>query len=183
MIPLLEINPNTEEINEFCCTHLCGMENINDSIWAIRHNSMESTENYIATVNENKTGEIKKYDLAFYATDLKYDGQHLWLCDRDSKKIKQMGDIVVPDKMNILPDNILKIYPNPSKDIIEVEISDNFNIIEIRITDISCRILKTILTDTSCNKYHINLSDFKKGLYYIQLMDNDKSVTRKIIKN
>ena len=47
---LIKVNPENKEYEELCCTHMCGMEVINDTVWAVRHNSPESTGNLIEEI-------------------------------------------------------------------------------------------------------------------------------------
>lgn len=66
-----------------------------------------------------------------------------------------------------------KIYPNPSKGIIQVE---NKNLDRIIIYDLAGRIIKDMHPQPQ-----LDLSDFTKGIYLIKLISGTKSTVEKII--
>lgn len=66
-----------------------------------------------------------------------------------------------------------KIYPNPSKGIIQVE---NKNLDRIIIYDLASRIIKDMHPQPQ-----LDLSDFTKGIYLIKLISGTKSTVEKII--
>lgn len=71
----------------------------------------------------------------------------------------------------------LKIYPNPFTDVITI--SDTNEILNLKITDISGRVIKTIEKPAS----KINLSELTSGVYFMTIYQKGgKSQTQKIIK-
>lgn len=77
--------------------------------------------------------------------------------------------IGIEDYKNIKP----KIYPNPSKGIINIE---NKNLDRIIIYDMSGRIIREMIPQSQ-----IDLSDITKGVYLIKLISGTKSLVDKII--
>ncbi|MFL9833578.1 T9SS type A sorting domain-containing protein [Chryseobacterium terrae] len=78
---------------------------------------------------------------------------------------------------NDLKLNDFKIYPNPFTDIITISETDDIQ--NLKITDVSGRLIKTIEKASS----KINLNDLKPGIYFITFKQKDgKSQTIKAIK-
>lgn len=73
------------------------------------------------------------------------------------------------------------IYPNPTKDIINLNFLNNSRA-KIIIYDTTG---KKILTDEieNTNSNQINISSLNNGIYFIKIETNEKSVTKKIMKN
>jgi hypothetical protein len=73
--------------------------------------------------------------------------------------------------------NDITIYPNPVKDLLNIQSKNE--IVKAEIYDATGRILRT----TSLNNNIINVSDLTKGNYVIKLSTKDKIMTQKFIKN
>lgn len=93
-------------------------------------------------------------------------------------KITDLGVRVV----NVsLTDNKVKIYPNPTQDIINVEfVAGLYN--QIQLTDSNGKILKQISLDSSLTKTTISLNNIASGIYLLKLNGNIPLVKR-IVKN
>lgn len=39
-----------------------------------------------------KAKQLIAYDIDFYATDIAFDGESIWLCDRENAKIKKLNN-------------------------------------------------------------------------------------------
>jgi len=77
----------------------------------------------------------------------------------------------------------IKIYPNPTTNFIEIDLSFLKNeTSEINIFDISGKqIYSNNLKNNTINK--INLSNFEKGIYFVKITNQNKKYYNKIIKN
>lgn len=71
-------------------------------------------------------------------------------------------------------DNRIKVYPNPAKDVLNIESQDFYN---IKIMDIYGR--EVIKTNTNTNR--IDVSNLEKGIYFIHFSNKDKAHISKII--
>ena len=71
----------------------------------------------------------------------------------------------------------LSIFPNPSSDVINI-ISANRNLTDIRIVDISGKLLYSI-SNLDAEKQAIDISTFAQGIYFIQI---NGEVSKKIVK-
>ncbi len=93
-------------------------------------------------------------------------------------KITDLGVRVV----NVsLSDNKVKIYPNPTQDIINLEfVAGLYH--QIQVTDSNGKIIKQISLDSSTTQTTISLSNVASGIYLIRLNGNVPLVKR-IVKN
>ena len=89
---MLEINTESGEMNSLCCAHPLGMTVINDTLWSARFGSRFLVP---IRVFNNGTSEIDslRYELGFHATDLAFDGEDVWVVDRDSSLIRKITDL------------------------------------------------------------------------------------------
>jgi aminopeptidase YwaD len=70
----------------------------------------------------------------------------------------------------------VKIYPNPAKNLVTLELPDHIKDFKVEISDMSGKlVLKTE------NKIEINVSDLQNGVYFCSIKVNDQNVTRKIV--
>jgi len=74
------------------------------------------------------------------------------------------------------PLSLLKIFPNPSRGVINIDVPINIGDFEIRVFNASGRLIVTMN-----NSNRIDLSNKLNGIYYIQLITNESSVVRKIV--
>ena len=74
-------------------------------------------------------------------------------------------------------------YPNPSKDLINIETSLTLGDITINIIDINGRIVLKKKIDSEANKIVFDISQLEKGLYILQLKGDVINISEKIIKN
>ena len=73
----------------------------------------------------------------------------------------------------------IKLYPNPTENILLINVKDNLNISKIEILNLLGK--KIYISNT--NLHTVNTSEFKSGLYYVNIYDNEKRVyTHKMIK-
>ncbi len=76
----------------------------------------------------------------------------------------------------------VRIYPNPTKDVITIDMNGVKNIASIHITDLAGKtIFKTDSITTSTLK--VDLSNYKSGVYLVQLTDKSGAKTVEIIKH
>ncbi|MCK4815892.1 hypothetical protein KA005_08980, partial [bacterium] len=89
------IDPIQKTTITLCCAHPSGMTVINDSIWCVRNNSLDGLGDFIVPleIQGENSREIRELEFgySFFASDITYDGENIYLCDRYSKKIKRMS--------------------------------------------------------------------------------------------
>lgn len=83
-------------------------------------------------------------------------------------------------------DQVVKMYPNPTNDLINIDFNlAELSQIEIKIIDMSGRVVKSILSNSvkGMNHKEINLNELANGIYHVQLLENSKNIYQgKIIK-
>lgn len=74
-----------------------------------------------------------------------------------------------------------KLYPNPVKDIVTVEVGNNVAISKLTLTDINGRIVKEWKIQDK-NLVQVSVSDLNSGVYFASVETNEGNVVRKIVK-
>lgn len=70
----------------------------------------------------------------------------------------------------------VKIYPNPAKNFVKLDLPNNIRNFKVEISDMSGKlVLKTE------NKTEINVSDLQNGVYVCSIKANDENISRKIV--
>jgi hypothetical protein len=72
--------------------------------------------------------------------------------------------------------NNLNFYPNPTSN--QLTIDTELKINNIKITDISGKTIKTITSDLNV----INVANLSDGIYFIKLITNERTITKKFVK-
>ncbi len=113
----IEENNNRQEL---CCAHPAGLEVIDGELWTVRFNNNDGTGNFMVPLMVEDSLNIedwsRRIDIDFFASDLAYDGQDIWLLDPKAKKLRMWsndsvpGDTIFPncfniDKLEVLPKN------------------------------------------------------------------------------
>ncbi len=87
-----------------------------------------------------------------------------------------------PAGINKLSDAGIKIYPNPSNGIFNLEIGNEYSNCKIQLIDLAGRVLYEEVLN-NINQHQLNLKDLKQGVYIINLnVDNKQYNERLIIK-
>jgi len=73
------------------------------------------------------------------------------------------------------------LFPNPSKDIINVVNSINASITNLEITDVNGRIVKNVKLD-GVDETQISVSDLSSGIYMMKIVSDKGIITKKVIK-
>ena len=69
----------------------------------------------------------------------------------------------------------LNIYPNPTTDILNIELKENLSLEKVLIYNTTGQLVKETSDKT------INVSPFAKGIYNVQVLTNQGKATKKII--
>ncbi|MBP1644663.1 MAG: hypothetical protein H6Q16_238 [Bacteroidetes bacterium] len=94
------------------------------------------------------------------------------------------NDSIVDDKatINIIERDDIKIYPNPTKGDLNIELNTTSDIQKIQINIISIKGQLLYNTDVVQRAYNLDLSSFAQGAYILIMQVNDKKYEWKIIK-
>jgi len=139
---------------------IINLPNITDTVFTL----------YSASFNVNDAGSGSYY-LAFNVYS-GLDGWNLYLDD-----ISVTGGNFIE---NINVQASLKIYPNPSKDEIYVELSNDSNSGTVKIFNMQGQLLKAV--NTTGIKTVIDISYMNKGVYYISYENDSHTIQSKFIK-
>jgi len=80
--------------------------------------------------------------------------------------------------INNLNNNIISIYPNPSKDFVNIRSNKNYS---ITISDLKGKIVYR--NDHPISNRNINISKFSSGMYIVKFTSDDKIITKKFTVN
>jgi len=187
-IPFIEFtfNNNTEILNAF----IAGYCNGTSAEYKVLDNYLEVLERGGTTLMDCGNDESSEYffpvkgqinwtentNQVFYKFD--EDGENLTLWINENHKLI-FEEKVLSIKKSIL-ENAIAIYPNPTKDYINIDInSNNVNLIKVSIIDNQG---KEVIKKVN-NLKTIDISKLASGIYFIKLKSNSNtSITRKIIK-
>lgn len=78
-------------------------------------------------------------------------------------------------------DNVVFIYPNPTKNILNYQVKEGNNIDTITINDISGKMISNVNVNPS-NSF-IDVSNLSSGIYFVDFKSENQIITKKIIKN
>lgn len=87
-------------------------------------------------------------------------------------------DTLLSSTQFVSGDNSFVIYPNPTKDLLNITNSNNFDIKNISVTDINGRVVKNQSGDLT----QINVSDLNAGVYFVTIEAAEGKTTKKFIK-
>lgn len=82
---------------------------------------------------------------------------------------------------NELKQNALKIFPNPTQNILNLEYDENIKIEKVNIFDFQGQVIKSLPIENQISQ--INISDIPNGVYFIKIeTQNEQFVFKKFIK-
>lgn len=77
---------------------------------------------------------------------------------------------------------LFELYPNPSKNLVTISLSNTKSKLFYQIFDFSGKIIQENSLQ-NCIEFTIDISNLEKGMYFIKLSNSEESSIRKIIKN
>lgn len=75
-----------------------------------------------------------------------------------------------------------KLYPNPVKDELTLNVNQGENLVSYSILDITGKIVKEASFNTKSNQQNVSLNDLEKGIYLIKVVSDKQTFTEKIVK-
>ncbi len=78
---------------------------------------------------------------------------------------------------------LIKVYPNPSRDLITLQINEYAGKLNIQLFDINGRVVLSLNNKDFSNEISIDISRLDKGIYLLKVEGEDLSHTNKVIKN
>ncbi|MGE0089771.1 MAG: endonuclease [Bacteroidales bacterium] len=93
------------------------------------------------------------------------------------------GNDSVNTDVNSLVNEKVKIFPNPVRDNLTIEIPDNYDVVSIVLFDLMGREIQTLPVNSNLGTYIINLSDKTAGNYVLKIRTQQNCITKMIIVN
>ena len=95
-------------------------------------------------------------------------------------KASATDSLLGTDEFATISEEVISVYPNPSKDVINVNSSINsFN--SISIVDLNGRVVKNVNFD-GVTEAQINISDLASGVYVMNVISEKETFSKKIVK-
>jgi photosystem II stability/assembly factor-like uncharacterized protein len=126
-----------------------------------------------------------------WVIDASYPTSSPSMCVSISKNHKviigaQDGKVLIRQNipLSINPNSItelINLYPNPTKDKINIETENNIE--NIMISDVTGKIVFTIFLNNLTRNYQVDLTNYAKGIYLLNIKTNKKIITKKVVLN
>jgi len=103
--------------------------------------------------------------------------------------VENTGDLVVKTavecegilKKNILIDEVVSVYPNPSNGYYELQLQDTIDNVFVEVFNIMGQRVQSNIENVNGNKIQVNIKQFPAGIYFVKL-NLEKPLTVKVIK-
>jgi len=134
----------------------------------------------------NATGDIAAFRTSIndYTNWNLNESSAYYLWKNDDTIGGNVGDIFLGELTLSTPNlNIedLKIYPNPSKGILNINFSRTYNTIEIEFLSILGKSVKRVKVN-NLNSYKVDISNFESGMYFIRVKADNYTSVEKVLK-
>jgi len=105
---------------------------------------------------------------------------HTEECPGDEAAAQSKSAGAVPNA--VLPNAVYKIYPNPVKDVLTIELADSDQSSTIGISSTDGIVLKSIVAGAHQQKVQVNISPLSSGMYVVNISNGKQSRIFKFIK-
>lgn len=100
-------------------------------------------------------------------------------CGKSDTKTKTIDIIVLGT--DLFNQEIIKVYPNPTSEILNLEFNRNYESINVTISDLSGK--SVLATSTKIrSELALNISNLSKGIYVLKLIADESIYFEKVIK-
>lgn len=139
----------------------------NPLTWSIRNfDSVDSSGTNIVESGDENTLKLRKSTLPFKKNDL---------CNAKGTYIPTTSL-----KDELLPESAVKIYPNPTRDELFIELLTSNNAqTKVTIFDLTGRIIHTEKSNSEVLR--INTPQFARGIYFVRVEQEGRFLTKKIV--
>lgn len=164
------------------------MNEQNNSFFNVQHSTDGITFKTISKVNSKAPNGTSSYNINYTATNtnpsLGHNYYRLQQVDIDGRS--SMHNKVI-DIVWGADGNTVSIYPNPTKDILNIDLySTKVQNTTIKVMDMSGRIVKQIqaISNAGMNNISLSIGGLSSGIYTIQVLENDRlTFVSKVKKN
>lgn len=89
--------------------------------------------------------------------------------------------VCLVNSVDIIEEENLLIFPNPSHDIFNIEVQDdNWNDVEIKVFDMLGKLVKVSAENPAPHLFHVDLNNQQTGIYFLNIKQGNRVVTKKI---
>ncbi|MEA2041036.1 MAG: T9SS type A sorting domain-containing protein, partial [Bacteroidota bacterium] len=82
-----------------------------------------------------------------------------------------------------LNENSFKIYPNPAKNSVNIELPAGYTEKEIQILDVTGKEVQVISNEEISPSFEVNVSNLKAGVYFCKFNINNSTITKRLVIN
>lgn len=106
----------------------------------------------------------------------------------ESNEVNESADIFVPQTANknhsqlFTLRNVVKVYPNPTQDVISVETDLDMLVEAMVLTDATGKVLRNISVQSGMVTNQIDISNVSQGIYYLKVISGQETHVEKIVK-
>jgi hypothetical protein len=95
-----------------------------------------------------------------------------------------IGVALVPSGIenNIGSELQIKVFPNPAKNFVYLQVDDPSGKLKLEIVDMQGRMMETRVLENTSDLVKIDLTQFNSGGYFITIYTNGQSITKKFVK-
>jgi hypothetical protein len=103
-------------------------------------------------------------------------------------KVDKSADIFVPQKANkdnsnlFTLGNVVKVYPNPTQNVVSVETDLDMLIDKIVLTNTTGQVLRNISVQSGLKTNQIDIANVPQGIYYLKVSSGSETHVEKIVK-
>jgi hypothetical protein len=108
---------------------------------------------------------------------------NLYIADLSNNRIRKVTNVVVGVQQYVGNSEQIKLYPNPAKDILTIELGNSSEKSEIKISDVLGNEVKNVDLSMHNGTAQINSDNLNNGIYFVTVLSNGISTTKKIIVN
>ena len=132
--------------------------------------SLSAANADVSIVSSNATSTVVQF--------ISVNGKSPEVVLNKNNQSKQSNSKTLSTIENDIIENNLMLYPNPGKDI--VTISSNMDIREIKVIDVSGRLIKTINLSNPSKAYDLSIDYLPDGMYFLKVSET-KTVETKVL--
>jgi hypothetical protein len=108
-------------------------------------------------------------------------GDTVWITGTKQNYTPYFGYAVVinaPTALNDLEENQMQVYPNPTRDYLQIRLPENTSIIQIQLMDLTGRMVIQQTNDAT----QLDLGEVPAGVYQLLVHTNEGKFSRKVVR-
>lgn len=131
-----------------------------------------TTADSLLVIHHTSNNQPFDFQLDFQVKEIIFDPE-FWIVTRDPIVIGIDEEIRAKD---------IRLYPNPTSDIIYIELQNNIRASEIKSFSMTGKLMETVQVELSSTLLKIDLSNYLAGAYMFAIQTNKGRISRKVVK-